>query len=114
MQVTLAQFTVDPDATVCPITYSCAVAGPRTDICSITDGDTVATFDSSTGNYEFTSIDMANYPAGPYTFTITGSVGAKSVTSTFVMTIIDPCPTTTLTIKQPDPFEDKTYILRSN
>ena len=38
--------------------------------------------------------------------TITGSVGAKSVTSTFVMTIVDPCPTTTLMINQPDPFED--------
>ena len=112
--MTLAQFTVDPDATVCPITYSCAVAGPRTDICSITDGDTVATFDSSTGNYEFTSIDMASYPAGVYTFTITGTVGAKSVTSTFVMTIVDPCLTTTLSIILPDPFEDKTYILRSS
>ena len=56
---------------------------------------------------------MANYPTGAYTFTITGTVGAKSVTETFVMTLVDPCPGTTLTIKQPDPFADKTYVLRA-
>lgn len=95
---------MDPDASVCPITYSCAVAGPRTDICSIVDGATVANFDPVTGNYDFTSIDMANYPAGSYTFTITGTVGAKAVSETFVMTLVDPCPTTTLTIIEPDPF----------
>ena len=65
-----------------------------------------------TGNYQFTSIDMANYPAGAYTFTITGTVGAKSVTSTFVMTIVDPCPTTQLTINNPASFTDFTYVLR--
>ena len=104
--VNLAQYVVDPDATVCPITYSCAVDGSRTDICSITDGATVANFDPVTGNYDFTSIDMANYPAGPYTFTITGTVGAKSVTETFVITLVDPCPTTSLTIIDTDPFTD--------
>ncbi len=97
---------VDPTASVCPITYSCSVSGPRTDICSISDGATVASFDSVTGNYEFKSIDMANYPAGAYVFTITGTVGAKSVMETFVMTLVDPCPTTTLTIIQPDSFAD--------
>ena len=29
------------------------------------------------------------------------------------MTLVDPCPTTTLTINQPDPFADKTYVLRA-
>ena len=28
------------------------------------------------------------------------------------MTLVDPCPTTVLTIIDPDPFEDKTYNLR--
>ena len=104
---------MDPPAAVCPITYSCSVSGPRTDICSILDGATVANFDPVTGNYDFQSVDMANYPAGAYTFTIKGTVGAKSVTETFVMTLVDPCPTTTLTINQPDPFTDKTYVLRA-
>ena len=102
--MTLDQFIVDPDATVCPIAYSCEVAGPRTDMCSITDGDTVATFDPITGDYTFTSYDMANYPPGSYTFTITGQVGAKFVTATFVMTLVDPCPTTALTINKPPDF----------
>jgi len=44
---------------------------------------------------------MANYPAGDYTFEITGTVGTKSATITFVMTLVDPCPTTTLTINNP-------------
>ena len=56
---------------------------------------------------------MANYPAGAYTFTITGTVGAKSVTETFVMTLVDPCPSTILTINQPDPFVDTNYVLRA-
>ena len=106
VQVTLAQYVVDPAASVCPISYSCSVSGPRTDICSISGGATVANFDTVTGNYEFKSIDMANYPAGAYTFTITGTVGAKSVIETFVMTLVDPCPTTTLSIKEPNPFVD--------
>ena len=40
-------------------------------------------------------------------------MGTKSATATFVMTLVDPCPTTQLTINQPDPFEDQTYILRA-
>ena len=113
VQVTLAQYVVDPAASVCPIIYSCSVSGPSSDICSISDGATVANFDPVTGNYDFKSIDMAIYPTGAYTFTITGTVGAKSATETFVMTLVDPCPSTTLTIKQPDPFADKTYVLRA-
>ena len=70
-------------------------------------------FDPITGNYEFYSIEMANYEPGSYTFEITGTVGTKSATATFVMTLVDPCPTTVLTITQPDPFSDQTYILRA-
>ena len=88
------------------------MAGSRTDICEIVDGDSVATFDPATGDYTFTSFDMANYPAGDYTFTITGTVGAKSVTETFVMTLVDPCPTTVLTINNPADFVDGDYVLR--
>ena len=55
VQVILDQYISDPDASVCPITYTCEVSGPRTDICSKNDGDTVATFDTNTGDYTFTS-----------------------------------------------------------
>ena len=81
-------------------------AGDRTDLCAINDGDTHGVFDPITGNYEFYSIDMANFKPGSYTFEITGTVGDKSAKATFVMTLVDPCPTTELTINQPDPFSD--------
>lgn len=106
----LSPYTVVPS--ICTFTYSCAVNGSRTDICSTTDGDTVATFDSTTGDYTFTSYDMANYAAGDYVFTITGTVGAKFVTSTWTMTLSDPCPTTQLTLKNPDAFKNRLYVLR--
>ena len=81
-------------------------SGSRTDLCSQNDGSTHGVFDQIRGNYEFYSIDMANYLPGSYTFEITGTVGTKSATATFVMTLVDPCPTTLLTITQPDPFID--------
>ena len=55
---------------------------------------------------------MANYAAGDYVFTITGTVGAKFVTSTWTMTLSDPCPTTQLTLKNPDAFKNRLYVLR--
>ena len=110
MQFTLTPFVVDPE--VCTFVYSCAMtAGPRTDLCSINDGDTHGVFNPTTGNYEFYSIDLANYPAGEYTFEITGTVGSKSAKANFVMTLIDPCPDS-LSLNDPGPFTDQTYILR--
>ena len=29
------------------------------------------------------------------------------------MTLVDPCPTTKISLNQPDPFNDQTYVLRS-
>ena len=97
MQFTLTPFVVEPP--VCTFSYSCAMAaGERTDLCAISDGDTHGVFDPITGNYDFYSIDMANYKPGQYTFEITGTVGTKSASATFVMNLVDPCPTTELTI----------------
>ena len=107
MQFTLTPFIVEPP--VCTFAYSCVMtAGPAgmPDLCALTDGDSHGVFDPITGNYEFYSIDMANYVPGQYTFEITGTVGDKSATSTFVMTLVDPCSTTVLTIIDPDPFAD--------
>ena len=111
MKFTLKPYVVEPP--VCVFVYSCAVtAGARTDLCSINDGTTQGVFDPITGNYEFYSIDMANYTPGSYTFTITGTVGTKSATATFVMKLVNPCPTTLLTVNNPAPFVTQTYILR--
>lgn len=89
----LAPFVVEPP--ICAFQYSCKVSiGDRTDLCEITDGDTHGVFSVVTGNYEFYSIDMASYKPGAYTFEITGTVGSKSASATFVMTLGDPCPTT--------------------
>ena len=81
-------------------------AGDRTDFCARNDGSTHGVFDPKKGSYEFYSTDMANYKPGSYTFEITGTVGSKSAKTTFIMTLVDPCPTTQLTITQPDPFMD--------
>ena len=76
MQFTLIPFIVEPP--VCTFQYSCTLtSGSRTDLCSIDDGSTQGIFDPNTGNYEFYSIDMANYEPGSYTFEITGTVGSK-------------------------------------
>ena len=107
----LDPFVVQPP--ICSFKYSCKVSlGDRKDLCAITDNDTHGVFSEVTGNYEFYSFDMANYKAGSYTFEITGTVGIKSASATFVMTLVDPCPTTTLTINNPATFIDQTYILR--
>ena len=110
------QWSVSPPYSTdytCPIVYSCMVTMSPTgvDICSIIAGVSSAQFDPS-GTYVFTSYDMVTYPPGDYTFEITGTVGTKSATSTFVMTLVDPCLTTALSIIDPDPFTDQTYILR--
>ena len=105
MLFTLTPFFVNP--TVCTFKYSCSMtSGDRLDLCAISDGDTSGVFDEDVGSFEFYSIDMTNYKPGSYTFEIKGTVGLKSATVTFVMTLVDPCPATELTINQPDPFSD--------
>ena len=44
---------------------------------------------------------MDGYKPGDYTFEITGTVGLKSAKVNFVMTLVDPCPYTKLTINPP-------------
>ena len=51
---------------------------------------------------------MVNYKPGEYIFEITGTVGTKTASATFTMTLVDPCKTTKLSINEPDPFEDCT------
>ena len=96
-------FTMNPFAvvpSVCAVTYSCAIlaGAPRTDICSITSGATVGTFEPASGNFQFESTDMANFPPGVYQFEITGTVGTKSDKITVTVEFVDPCSSAVLTI----------------
>lgn len=99
----------------CTIVYSCAVASSpaSVDICNLIDATINAVFDPLGVTYVVSTADMVTYPPGDYTFEITGTVGSNSNSATFVATFVDPCPTTTLTINEPDPFSDQTYILRN-
>ena len=64
---TLNPFTPNPP--ICTPSYSCnVISGPRTDLCAISDGTTSGVFSVIDGSYEFYSTDLANYPAGQYTF----------------------------------------------
>ena len=111
VKFTLNAFVVEPP--VCDFQYSCQViSGDRLDLCQISDGSTQGVFDPISGNYEFFTEDMVNFKPGEYTFEITGTVGSQSTSATFVMTLVDPCLTTKLSIIEPDPFEDLTYTLR--
>ena len=57
-------FTVSP--TFCTITYSCEmVVGPTGyDLCNFTGGTTMASFDSTSGDYSFTSNDYETFGFG--------------------------------------------------
>ena len=52
LQFVATPFSVNPS--VCPVTYSCSMqSGPRTDLCTISDGTTIGVFSSSTGDFNF-------------------------------------------------------------
>ena len=55
-------------------------------------------FDDKSGAFTFSTSDKATYPPGVYTIIITGVVGSGSDTLTLLVTFVDPCPTTPLTL----------------
>ena len=73
------EFTMNPFTSnhpLCPVNYACYEdMGPRLDLCSIVDGTNMATFDTTTGDYTFTSTDPVNYPPGEYWHWIVGYLG---------------------------------------
>ena len=106
----LRPFIADP--AVCGFQYSCRIiAGARSDLCNIQNSMTSALFDPATGHYQFESRDLVGVQPGDYTFEITGTVGTKSDYITFVLTLVDPCPSIELQINEPDPFKNATYLL---
>jgi hypothetical protein len=55
-------------------------------------------------------MNIKDYPPGKYTFAITGTVGTKSDSILFEMTLVDPCPYG-LELKFP-PFNNMQYVLK--
>jgi hypothetical protein len=117
---TLNPFVIDP-ADCGPLIYSCDVVESSNhnvvtnDLCSVNEGATSGTFDSVTGNYRFSSIDMQNFPPGEYTIRITGTEGTLSATYDFTITLVNPCLTATLTLAEPSLFSDQTvYRIHDN
>ena len=49
---------------------------------------------------------MQHFPPGSYTFKITGTAENVSAYETFIITLVDPCPSSTLTLL-PSPFTDQ-------
>ena len=66
-------------------------------MCSVIDGTSSGSFDTSTGSYTFhsTTDDILAFPpsgSGQYIFTITASLGSASDSFTFELNLIDPFP----------------------
>ena len=112
-------WSVNPPYTAnynCPIVYTCnnimsPIMPSVVDMCSVSQLDTKAQFDS-VGIYTLNTIDIALCPPGEYIFEITGAIGLQTASTTFVATLINPCLTTPLTINDPDPFNDYIYKLQ--
>ena len=97
--IELNKFTISP-LECGPIVYSCEVtSGKRIDFCSFIDGSSKAIFDINTGKYELQADDIDSIPAGEYVITITGTASAKSESVVFSINIVDPCPSSNLTLK---------------
>ena len=72
------------------------------DLCNFKDtAGSFGSFNSQTGNYQFSSTDSIRYPPGVYTFIVYGAVGRAQTKTTFTMTLVAPnnCTTTTVFTK---------------
>ena len=106
-----ASFTASYQATetLCDVEYSCI--GPPA-FCP-QDGSTVVQFDTSTGQWQFSTTDQVTYQPGSYEITIEGKIISNpgSVDShAFQLNLVDPCSIATVTASgQVDPI-DHTYF----
>ena len=72
-----APFTITPSN--CVPVFSCAiVSSPPSSInlCFVSNGLSVSSFDTTNGNYSFTSRDFMTYKSGTYKFQITITIEA--------------------------------------
>ena len=98
----LSLFTVFPP--ICTQTFSCLTQAGSPDICSIPG---VSTFDTATGAHQFGTTDIATYVPGVYTLQITSTIGSVTSAVTFDLTLVNPCPTATISLNS-SPFIDET------
>ena len=84
----------------CKKTYSCAFKSPTMasatiNMCNFALGTSIGRFDASSGNYSLTTPDQKSFPTGTYSFTITAVLAdnpqALPVTTTFYISLLDPC-----------------------
>ena len=69
-------------------------------------------FDSGSGDYEFSSQNMEEFPIGKYIFKITGSI-AKYYSDyiVFEMILVEPCSAAKIEIISDNVFHDMVYTL---
>lgn len=98
--------------TICQITYECSIFFTESNFasCNFIDGETVMSFDTSTGALLLETSDMATYASGATMFQIVGSVGNESGTYNIIISLIDPCDGTPLSFTTL-PFDDFVYYI---
>ena len=109
----MSAFTVSP--VECTITYACKEnTGPRTDLCTVNQnaGLTASVMNTSTGDFEFYTTELDAFQPGTYIVTITATSGTLNVDTTFTLTLVDPCPSATLSINTLIFSGTFTYYLR--
>jgi hypothetical protein len=87
-------------------------SGPRLDLCEITDGSTISTFNPTTGELELSTLDTVGVPVGTYVFDIMVEVGDKTFTTKYTVEFQNPCTVLPIEIVQPMHFNDHTHYLR--
>ena len=93
----MVDFVITP--TACSKTYTCTNAGAHGDLCAMSTGTTVGSFDNSSLIWSFSSTDTSSVPEGTYIIKITCTAGTASdviVDHDFTFTLTNPCPTATL------------------
>ena len=100
------QTSFESDQPLCTPTYACS-ASPALpsggDLCAFTDADSVAmsykTEYSQAVEWGFNGdmsdqVTMTEVPPGTYSITLTATIPSESITHTFSITFVDPCPST--------------------
>ena len=70
-------------------------------------------FDTTTGQYTFSTSDNETYPPGTYEITIVGTLGTKTASTTIEVIIEDPCLTAELSLATGIFPASTDYVLRT-
>lgn len=113
---TFPSLTVTPAPCVVQAVYSCEyLQGPYSGPLNLCGFDfangnfnSAATFDITTGAYTFITNDMTTFAEGIYHFRITATIGTRTTSVTFTITIVNACPTVMPAILN-NPFINSPY-----